>query len=134
GGRGGGGSGEETITVSALTEHFDEALAIMSDALLHPAFPADELERWKGRQRSALEQMRTQPAALSSETLMRVLYPNDARRSTRLTTDSLAKITREQIVEHYKRYYVPSGELAGISGDISAANAVAKLERALGGW
>ena len=134
GGRGGGGGGEGTITVSALTDHFDEALAIMSDCLLHASFPAEELERWKGRQRSTLEQLRTNPATLSSETLMRVLYPNDARRSTRLTAESLAKITRDHIVEHYKRYYVPSGQLAGISGDIAPQTAVAKLEKALGAW
>jgi len=134
GGRGGASGGEGTITVSALSEHFDEALAIMSDVLLHATFPAEELERWKGRTRSTLEQMRTQPATLSNETLMRVLYPNDARRSTRLTPESLAKITREQLIEHYKRYYVPSGDLAGISGDITPQAAVAKLEKALGEW
>ena len=50
---------------------------------------------------------------------MRVLYPGDARQLTRLTLESLNKITRENLIEHYKKYYVPSGELAGISGDIT---------------
>jgi predicted Zn-dependent peptidase len=135
GGRGGGGgAGEGTITVSALTEHFDEALAIMSDILLHPSFPADEFERWKSRQRSTLEQNRTQPATLSNETLMGVLYPGDSRRNTRLTVESLGKITREQLVEHHKRYYLPSGQWAGISGDVTARDAYAKLEKSLAGW
>src|ERR1039458_2229871 len=62
GGRGGGGGGgaagggEGSITVKAMTENFDEALGIMADILLHPSFPADEVEKWKGRQRSQLEQ------------------------------------------------------------------------------
>ena len=134
GGRGGGGGGGEgTITVTALTEHFDEALAIMSDVLLHPTFPADEFERWKARQRSTLEQMRTQPATLSNETLMGVLYPGDARRS-RLTGESLGKIARENLIEHYKRYYVPSGEWAAVSGEITPRDAVVRLEKALAGW
>jgi predicted Zn-dependent peptidase len=46
----------------------------------------------------------------------------------------LDRITREQLIEHYKRYYVPSGELAGISGDITPVAAVAKLEKALADW
>ena len=33
GGRGGGGAGEGSITVSALTEHFDEALAVVRGGL-----------------------------------------------------------------------------------------------------
>src|ERR1039458_3665638 len=79
GGRGGGGGGgaaaggEGTITVNAMTENFDEALGIMADILLHPSFPADELEKWKTRQRSQLEQQRTNPGTLSNEVLMRVL-------------------------------------------------------------
>ncbi len=133
GNAGGGSGGSGSITVGSLTESFDAALAILSDVLLHPTFPADEFERWKTRQRSALEQARTQPAALSSELLMKVLYPGDARQS-RLTLASLNKITRENLIEHYKRYYVPSGDLAGIVGDITPRDAVAKLEKALSAW
>ena len=80
-----------------------------------------------------MEQSRTNPT-LSSDALMKVLYPGDARSITRLTAASLDKITRENLIEHYKRYFVPAGELAGISGDITAKDAVAKLEKALGGW
>jgi len=138
GGRGGGGAAvagaAATITVSSLTENFDAALAILSDLLLHPAFPADEFEKWRNRQRSAIEQAATQPNTLSNEMLMKVLYPGDARQFTRLTADSLGKLTRETLMEHYKKYYVPSGEWAGISGDITVKDAVAGLEKALSGW
>jgi len=136
GGRGGGaagGGGEGSITVSALTPNFDAALAILSDILLHPSFPAAEFERWKTRTRSQLEQARTQPAQLSNEMLMKVLYPNDVRHS-RLTPESLDKITRDHLIEHYRKYYVPSGDLAGIAGEITPKDAVAKLEKALGEW
>ncbi len=136
GGRGGGApaGGSSTITVNSLTENFDASMALMSDILLHPSFPADEFEKWKTRQRSQLEQSRTQPNSLSAETLMRVLYPSDARQFTRLTLESLNKITRENLIEHYKKYYVPAGELAGISGDITSKDAVAKLEKYLAAW
>jgi len=139
GGRGGGGGGaaaggEGTITVSALAENFDQALAIMADILLHPTFPADELEKWKNRQRSQLEQQRTNPATLSNEMLMQVLYPGDARRFTRITTESLSRITRDILMQHYKKYFVPSGEMASLVGDITPKDAVATLEKALGAW
>jgi predicted Zn-dependent peptidase len=138
GGRGGGGapatSGSGTISLSSLTENFDAALAILTDVLLHPSFPADEFEKWKTRQRSALEQARTQPATLSNEQLMKVLYAGDARQFTRLTAQSLDKITRAHLLEHYKKFYLPSGGLAGIVGDITARDAAAKLAKALSGW
>jgi len=137
GGRGGGAppaGGTATITLSSLTEYFEAALAILGDVLLHPAFRADEFEKWRTRQRGAIEQAATQPNTLSNEMLMKVLYPTDARQFTRLTAESLDKLTRETLKEHYQKYYMPSGELAGISGDIAANDAVAKLEKALAGW
>jgi zinc protease len=135
GGRGGGGGGgvTGTISLSSLTENFDAALAIMGDVLLHPSFPADEFDKWKARQRNLLEQQRTAPATLSSEKLMQVLYPDDARHF-RLTAESLDKITREHLVEHYKKFYVPTGQLAGVVGDITPKDAVAKIEKVLAAW
>ena len=134
GGRGGGGEGGGTISVSALSENFNATLAVLSDILLHPAFPADEFEKWKTRQRSAIEQARTSPTGLGSEMLMKVLYPNDARQFTRITSDSLNKLTRDNLIEHYKKFYVPSGDWAGIVGEITPRDAVASLEKALGAW
>ncbi len=135
GGRGGAPAGDNgTISLSVLTENVDAALAILEDVLLHPAFPADELEKWRTRQRSAIEQMRTSPTALGAEQLNRVLYAGDVRQHTRITLESVNKITRDSLMEHYKAYYRPAQSWAGIAGDITPKAAVAKLEKALGGW
>jgi zinc protease len=134
GGLGGGGGDSGTISLSSLTQNFDAALGILAEVLLHPSFPADDFAKWKSRQLSAIEQIRTSPNALANELLLKVLYPNDARQTARPTVESLGKITRENLVQHYKTYYVPSGNLAGISGDITPRDAVAKLEKALSNW
>jgi zinc protease len=134
GGGGGGGGDNGTIALSSLTENFDAALAILTDVLLHPSFPADEFEKWKSRQRSNIEQGRTSPNLLANELMFKVLYPGDPRQFTRATVESLNKITRDNLIEHYKTYYVPSGDWAGIAGEISPRDAVAKLDKALGGW
>src|SRR4030081_239558 len=84
GGRGGGfGGGGDTgsISLSSLTENFDVALSILTDVLLHPSFPEDDFAKWKSRQLSAIEQIRTSPNALANELLLKVLYPNDARQT-----------------------------------------------------
>ena len=134
GGFGGGGGDTGTISLSSLTANFDTALGILADVLLHPAFPEDDFAKWKSRQLSAIEQGRTSPNVLANELLLKVLYPNDARQTARATVESLGKITRENLLQHYKTYYVPSGNLAGMSGDITPRDAVAKLEKALSNW
>lgn len=130
----GGGSENGFITVSALTENFDAALAILADLLQNPTFPQDEFDKWKTRMRAQIEQSKSQPGALGSERLLKVLYPSDMRQYTRPTLDSLKRMTRDDLIAHYKKYYVPAGEWAGIAGDITPAEAVAKLDKALGNW
>lgn len=122
------------IFLSSLTENFDTGLGILQDVLLNPSFPQDELDKWKTRQRSNLEQMKSNPGSLGNDLLYKVLYPADNRQYTHTTVASLDKITRETLIEHYKTYYVPSGQWAGISGDITVKDAVAKLDKVLGGW
>jgi zinc protease len=129
----GAGQGNGVISVSALTENFPAALAIASDILLHPAFPADEFEKWKTRTRAALEQQKAQPNFLVTNQTMNVLYPNDARHA-RLTLVSLNKMTRENLIEEQKKYFVPSGEWAGIAGDVTPQQVVAWLEKSFGEW
>ena len=143
GGGGGGGRGGAaarrraeigSITVNSLTENFDAALAIMSDVLLHRILP--------GRRIRKVEDAAAQPARTGAHPAQHavernadgVLYPNDARRYTRLTLESLNKITRENLMEHYKKYYVPSGELAGIVGDITPRGRRGQAGKGLGAW
>lgn len=134
GGFGGGGAGGTgTISVSAFSENFDQALDILADILLHPTFPQQEFDRWKSRERINIEQGRTNPTGLGNEMLLKVLYP-DARQNTRPTEESLSKMKREDLVAHYQKYYVPSGGWAGLTGEITPEQAVAKLEKALGAW
>jgi zinc protease len=128
------GSDSGTIFVSSLTENFDAALGVLADMLANPAFPQDELDKWKTRMRSNIEQMKANPGSLANERMYKMLYPSDRRQYTRPTLEALDKITRDMVIEHYKTYYVPSGEWAGIAGDITPRDAVAKLEKALGAW
>jgi zinc protease len=128
------GVGNATISISSLTENFPAALAIASDVLLHPSFPPDEFEKWKTRQRSALEQAKAQPGVLMNEQVMKVLYPGDVRRATRITAEALNQMTRENLIGHYRKFYVPADEWAGIAGDINPQEAVAILEKAFGSW
>jgi len=130
----GSGLDNGTISLSAMTENFDAALALMADILLNPSFPQDEFDKWKTRQKAQLEQLKSNPNFLASEQMYKVLYPGDARQQIRITAAALDKMTRDDVVNHYRKYYVPSGQWAGIAGDITPAQAVAKLEKALSGW
>ena len=132
----GGGSGSRTTSlyVSGLTDNLDALLDLCGDVLFNPSFPQTELDNLKQRQLSALQASRAQPAFLANERMYALLYPNDVRRVTAPTEESLKKLTRQHLVDYYDKYYKPAGGLIGVAGDVSYKEIVAKLEKMLGGW
>ena len=128
------GTGVTNVRASTLVENLDQLLALVAEVLLTPAFPQDELERWKARTLASLEQQRSQPAFLGNERLFRVLYPADVRSITEPTPESLKKLARQDLVEFYKAHYRPGGAVLGVTGDVTPEAIVAKLEKHLGAW
>jgi predicted Zn-dependent peptidase len=122
------------IYASALTENLDAMLDIFGDILLNPTFPQDELDKWKTRQRSRLEQQRTSEYYLGSERLHLVLYPGDARQVTSPTRESLDKLSRQNLIDYHKSFYRPGSSLLGVAGDITTGSMLSKLEKLLAAW
>jgi zinc protease len=128
------GSQIATVTGSALTDQFDQVLALAADILLNPSFPEKELALYKSRTRAALEEQRTDPDFLKEERYAKAIYGTHPASSVGVTRESLEKITRDALVAFHKSNYVPDHTIIGISGDITLTEAQVKFENALKGW
>ena len=53
---------EATLTASSLREQFEQVMDLAADVILAPAFPEQELTRYKAQTRAQLMQQRAQPA------------------------------------------------------------------------
>jgi predicted Zn-dependent peptidase len=122
------------IRVSTLSENLDPILELLADVLLNPAFPQDELDKWKNRQLSNLQQARSQPGFLASERFMAALYPGDNRSFVAPTPDAIKRITRELVVEYYGKNFRPESGMVGVVGDVTAKQVAAKLNKILANW
>jgi zinc protease len=122
------------IGFSTLSENLDSVLSLVEDVMFNPAFPQDELDKWKNRQISQLQQIRAQPGFLGQERFFAVMYPNDNRSIVAPSPESINKITREMVIDYYNKNFRPSGGLVGVSGDIAPKEIAAKLDKVLGNW
>jgi hypothetical protein len=138
------GSGQDTgtIFVSSLTENFDATLALLADMLLNPAFPADELEKWKTRTRAAIQQMKANPGSLASERMYKLLYPGDRRQYIRPTPDALDgagaflyHVTSSAAVMAFSETYndTPNGRFGVSVSAFTTADFLAAGDEATGG-
>ncbi len=128
------GSQIATLTGSALTDQFDQVLALAADILLNPSFPEKELGLYKVRARASLEEQRSDPNFLKEERYSKAVYGSHAASSMGLTRESLEKITRDALVAFHKRNYVPDHAIIGVSGDITLGEARTKFDSALKTW
>jgi zinc protease len=125
---------DATVSATALTEHVDAVLDLMAEVITGPAFPEQELARYKAQTRAQLAQQRANPDFLGQERFSNVVagaHP-DGRLAPSL--DALEKTTRESLAAFHKARYIPDHGAIAIAGDISLPEAVKKLEARFAAW
>jgi predicted Zn-dependent peptidase len=129
------GSPEVSLTASGLSDNFDQWFGLAVDVLLHPTFPADELDQLKQRTLVSLRQQRSNPAFLAQERFARVLY-GDTHPAAVLapTNQSVASMTPEALAKFYRERVVPQNAILAIAGDVKPAELTAKLNKWLADW
>jgi len=122
------------LSASSLTENLDQVLDLWADVLLNPTFPAEELARYKTRTQGNLMAQRSNPGFLAQEMISKVVYGGHPASRVSLTPATLNAITRDAIAAFHAARYVPDHAVIGIVGDVTMAEAKAKLESRLAGW
>jgi zinc protease len=128
----GGESG--SIGFTALKDKWEPALFLLMDMLVNPTFPAEALERIRGRTLVQLAQAKDQPNAISANVFAKVLF-GDAHPYGRVTTeDTVRAITREEVVAFHKAFFRPGRAVVSVTGDVTPAGARAVIEKAFLSW
>jgi zinc protease len=137
GGNLGASTGVEAAYASAsvTSDQIDLGFDLLSDVALRPSFPQDEIDRWRKQALSGL-QIDLQSASYLADTAIRKLIFGDYPygRPTSGTAQSLAGLTREDLVSFHQRLWVPNGAILAVVGDVKPADAFARAERAFGAW
>ena len=132
------GSGLETSTLhlNALKETLPDALDLLADVLLHPAFKREDVERVRGLMLTSLAAKKGNPGALASDDFARLIWGD--KNSWGLpgggTPATVKAITAKDLEHFHKTFYVPNNAVITVSGDITPDEAVAALDKAIGAW
>jgi len=128
------GSPDTVLSASGLSQNFDDWFAVAVDVLLRPSFPADELEKFKQRQRAQLREQRSASAFLLNERFHRVVYGNHPAATISPSIDSIDHLNRDALIDWHRRHYAPQNAILGVAGDVRANEFIAKLEKHLASW
>ncbi|MBX3680160.1 M16 family metallopeptidase [Cognatazoarcus halotolerans] len=113
-------------------EELDAAVGLMATVLAQPTFPAAIVERERGRSIAGLKEALTQPDTIAGRLFLKGIY-GDHPYGSAATPESLARITRDDVVDFHKRYFVTSGASIAIVGDLDRAGAEKLADRITAG-
>jgi zinc protease len=128
------GSTYTGITASGFAENADQILDLMSDVALHASFPGDELEKYKTRQLSDLEQQRSDPDFLSHERLFAALYGGSPAAVVSATPASVKAVTTDQLKQFHNQRYLPNNSMLGIAGDFDSKQMLMLIDKYFSAW
>ncbi|MGB2629333.1 MAG: pitrilysin family protein [Candidatus Acidiferrum sp.] len=123
------------LELSVLTWNAPAGFDLLSDATLHPAFDAKEIERLRSRRITAVLQEDDDAGSIAYRTADRELYPNSPYGFSVLGTEASNKsITRDDMISFWKQGYVPSNAFLAVSGDLSEDGLKELANKYFGGW
>lgn len=132
----GSGFDSSTIRLHGLLAKLDQALPLMADVTMRPAFSEAELNRLRTSRITSIVQARDNPSTLASLAFPRVLFGLNHRYGTSSggTETSLKEMTVADLKGFHAKFYQPANAHLIVVGDISADAAAGKLETAFGTW
>jgi zinc protease len=131
----GAGSDLSFINAIVMKDSLNFGLDLVSDVAQHPAFAKEELERQRQQSLSGMRVSYDDPEFLANAVFDRLVYGFHPYGRPQLgTPETLAALTREDLLAFHKKWFGANNAILAIVGDVSPEEAFAGAERAFGTW
>jgi zinc protease len=137
GGALGSGSGTDLTFINAVVmkDSLSVALDLVSDSARNTAFAPQEIELQRKQMLSGLQVSYDDPEYLAGVVFDRLVYGfHPYGRPDGGTPESIAAITRDDLLAFHKAWFGANNAILAIVGDVTPEEAFAGAERAFGSW
>ena len=123
------------VSTGMLSKHLQDGLQLLAEVATLANFPPAEVARLQRQRQAELQRRLAQPASLASVALLRLIYGTTPYGFSLLgTTQTVASITRDDILDFHRRHYGPADAVLIAVGDFDLPQIQALAEKALSGW
>ncbi len=122
------------ISASALSKHNKTLLGLMSDVLMNPSFPQEELEKLKKQHISGFAANKEDPAAIAENIEKVLLLGKKHPYGEIMTEETIEAIAVEDLKNFHNTYFRPNMARLVIVGDISLKDAKSAVETYFSKW
>ncbi len=123
------------ISLKMLSADFELGLAILKEILTKATFPEDELEKVRHQLLTNIKQYWDEPRSFVGQLVREEIYRGHPYHKQAMgTAESIAAISRDDLVNFYEQYISPFAAHMAIVGDLEDYDVVAVVEKILGDW
>ena len=120
--------------ITIPSKHFDEALELHADMLLNPLVPRKELEKERKVVLEEISKDENSPQNVVYDNLVSLIYTTHPyKRKVIGKRNIIETIHRDEIMDYYNKWYVPSNMVTVIVGDIDTNSALEKVKKDFAG-
>jgi len=115
--------------------HFELALDVLADMLLHSKFDPQDIEKERQVIIEEINMSNDSPAQRVDMLIDGLLWPKHSLgRDIAGSKESVAAITRDKMLDYWQGQYLPNNIVVTIAGDIQHQQTVTAVSQALGSW
>jgi zinc protease len=125
-----------SLSMTVLASRLSDAMALVAEVVLEPAFPDRELERLKAERLAEILQRRAEPRGLADDMFARFVYASNSRYAVpdAGSAASVSALSREAVATFHAARYRPGSATAIIVGDIGVDDALRVMGARFAGW
>lgn len=122
------------ITISGPADSFDTAIELLGRLVTSPTFDQKEFDALKSQRVAALKQAAPDKQMLERSAVQTVFGSHPFGRPLYGTAESVATITRQDLVYYHNRFYLANSSLLIVTGDVTAEQVTRSARSRLGSW
>jgi len=131
----GAGTDLSFINMVVMKDSFETGLRMLSDIARRPNFDAEEIDRQRQQMLSSLQVSFEDPEFIANAVFRRMVYgfhPYGMPQSG--TPETIAAITRDDLVSFHRRNFLPNNAILAIVGDLTDEEAFEGVKKIFSDW
>lgn len=110
-------------------------LEITADVLMNATFPIEQINLYVGRRAAQIKSRLDVPRIQASDAFNEVVFAGHPLHRPAIGYEAtIAQLTRDDMIDFYRRYYVPNNTLLSIVGDFDKEELKQKVAEIFGNW
>jgi len=123
-----------TVGFTTLKENTDEVLSAFHDVLTQPEFRQNKIDLAKNEMRSGISRRNDDAHGVAEREFANIVYGRDNPFGWQIDYATISRITRDDLIAFYKRYFFPANVMLAVWGDFRTVEMKSKLETLFADW